>query len=138
MTAEFLPPFEQAKAEAGKCLGDLRKLAKTLSRAAEKARANYESLLPEWESLQSLLRLVRRTLAGQYRPADSTVLLALAAILYFLNPLDLIPDAVPVLGLIDDGAVITWVVKTNLRELSRFRNWEYKQAVKSARTDPAP
>jgi uncharacterized membrane protein YkvA (DUF1232 family) len=47
-----------------------------------------------------------------------------AAIIYFLTPFDLIPDGVPVFGLMDDAAVIGCVARANLTALSNFRKWE--------------
>ena len=47
-----------------------------------------------------------------------------AAVIYFVSPLDLVPDSIPVLGLIDDAAVVTYVAKANLTLISSFRTWE--------------
>lgn len=44
--------------------------------------------------------------------------------IYFVEPFDLIPNGVPVFGLLDDVSVITFVVRWNLKEISKFRNWE--------------
>ena len=56
-------------------------------------------------------------------PADS-ILMAIAAVIYFVSPFDLIPDSIPVLGLIDDTSVITSVARANLTLISNFRKWE--------------
>jgi len=50
--------------------------------------------------------------------------MVIAVVIYFLSPFDLIPDSVPVLGLIDDAAVVTCVAKANLTLISSFRTWE--------------
>ena len=50
--------------------------------------------------------------------------MAIAAVIYFVSPFDLIPDCIPVLGLIDDAAVVTHVAKANLTLISSFRTWE--------------
>jgi len=47
-----------------------------------------------------------------------------AAVIYFVSPFDLIPDSIPVLGLIDDATVVTYVAKANLSLISSFRTWE--------------
>jgi hypothetical protein len=50
--------------------------------------------------------------------------MAVAAVIYFVSPFDLIPDAVPVLGLIDDASVIASVARANIAVISSFRKWE--------------
>lgn len=34
----------------------------------------------------------------------------IAGLLYFLSPIDIIPDAIPLLGWIDDGIIVSFVV----------------------------
>jgi uncharacterized membrane protein YkvA (DUF1232 family) len=53
-----------------------------------------------------------------------TLVGGIAALAYFVDPLDMIPDTVPVLGYLDDTAVIAAVVRMNLTAVSQFRNWE--------------
>lgn len=48
----------------------------------------------------------------------------LAAIIYFINPLDLIPDLIFGIGLADDLAVLTWVYRAAADEINSFKNWE--------------
>jgi uncharacterized membrane protein YkvA (DUF1232 family) len=126
--------FFEAKEAAPAYLMHNRKLSLLLEQATRKAAQSYEFLLLEWESLQMLFRLVRSWLVREYSPPINTLLMAIAALVYFLEPFDLIPDGVPVFGLLDDAAVITAVVKANLSEISRFRNWESTQSL----TPPHP
>ncbi len=75
--------------------------------------------------LLQLGRLVSAFAAGTYRSISLKPLIALtAAVVYFLNPFDLIPDFLPGLGLTDDLAVLTWVYQAFSRELSAFLEWE--------------
>ncbi len=53
-----------------------------------------------------------------------SILLVIAAVLYFMNPLDLIPDAIIGLGFTDDFAVLTGVYKLIGSELEKFSAWE--------------
>lgn len=71
-----------------------------------------------------LLDLVQDIQAGRYRQVPVwTVSAAVFALLYVLNPLDLIPDALPVLGLIDDAAVVSACLALLEQDLYDYRNW---------------
>ncbi|MNE53675.1 hypothetical protein D3C80_1484140 [compost metagenome] len=52
----------------------------------------------------------------------------MAALLYFVIPLDGLPDWLPVLGFVDDLAVLAWVLRTWRDELAAFRAWRDAQA----------
>ncbi len=62
---------------------------------------------------------------GKYRAVPwKTVMTLLAAIIYFLNPLDLIPDFIPLMGLTDDVAVLVWAYDLISTEIDKFMAWE--------------
>ncbi len=116
--------FEQATIRAESYVGHKEELLWLVEKATRKADRCYEFLLAPWESLQIFLRLLRARLAGKFcAPADS-ILMVVAAVIYFVSTFDLVPDSIPVLGLIDDASVITWVARTNLTLISNFRKWE--------------
>ncbi|AII51621.1 hypothetical protein N008_06445 [Hymenobacter sp. APR13] len=78
-----------------------------------------------WETLQTLLRLIRASISGEYTGLPtSTVVAAVAVTIYFLSPIDLIPDFIPVLGLLDDVALVAWFSTTIKEEMDRFAEWE--------------
>ena len=47
--------------------------------------------------------------------------------MYFLSPVDAIPDFIPVFGMLDDIAVLAWLMKTLDDELNAFRAWRNRQ-----------
>lgn len=47
--------------------------------------------------------------------------------MYFLSPVDAIPDFIPVFGMLDDIAVLAWLMKTLDDELNAFRTWRNRQ-----------
>lgn len=66
---------------------------------------------------------------GEYRAINTQALLAVvAALVYFLAPLDAIPDWLLGLGLLDDLAVLAWVLRTWEDELQRYADWRAQQA----------
>lgn len=77
------------------------------------------------ENIKRLVRLVRAYASGTYRELDkSNMVLVVAAVLYFISPIDIIPDYLPVVGFLDDITLITWVVTTLGTELDRFEEFE--------------
>ena len=52
----------------------------------------------------------------------------MAALLYFVTPLDAIPDWLFGFGLVDDLAVLAWVLRTWQEELAAFQQWRADQA----------
>lgn len=66
---------------------------------------------------------------GEYRGVSSKALITIVAgLLYFVSPLDAIPDWLLGVGFLDDIAVLGWVLKTVADELSRFKAWRDRQA----------
>lgn len=65
---------------------------------------------------------------GEYRAIRPKSMISIVAgLMYFLSPLDAIPDFIPVFGMIDDIAVLAWIMKTLDDELSAFRAWRNRQ-----------
>ena len=75
--------------------------------------------------LYTMARLVTSYAQGHYRAISlKTLLTIMAAFIYFLNPLDLVPDAIFGVGLADDLAVLTWVFRAAHQEIDKFLQWE--------------
>jgi len=74
--------------------------------------------------LQSLLGLLRAFASGEYRQVSTRSLITIVgAVLYFVVPLDLVPDFLLGLGLIDDAAVIGYAYSVVSAELRDFESW---------------
>lgn len=71
---------------------------------------------------------------GEYRAISGKALISVvAALMYFLSPLDAIPDFIPVFGMFDDIAVLAWLMKTLDDELNAFRAWRERQSPEKLR-----
>lgn len=79
-----------------------------------KAEDHYVSLLAPWESLQVFIRLIRCWLGNTYAVPVQSILMVVGAVIYFVSSFYLIPDAVPVLGLVDD----VWVIASAAGQMS--------------------
>jgi uncharacterized membrane protein YkvA (DUF1232 family) len=77
------------------------------------------------EKLSIFSRIASAYASGKYRAISwKSILIVLAAIIYFLNPIDLIPDLVPVFGFTDDFSILLWVYGTVSAEVDKFLAWE--------------
>jgi uncharacterized membrane protein YkvA (DUF1232 family) len=91
------------------------------------------------DDLRTLLRLIRAYSKKDYREVPKrTLVLAAGAVVYFVNLADLIPDVIPVIGYVDDVAVLLFVVDSISSDLDAFRAWERERdAASKKRPRPA-
>lgn len=98
-----------------------------LSKAREKLQKDSvkEALGGYKDELQTFLRMIKAWVSRRYRGVSKqTIVYAVIAVIYFLNPTDFIPDIILGLGFIDDIAVISWVLSTIKSDLEKFKQWE--------------
>lgn len=97
-----------------------------LGRAAEEKVARKAGAVGSAvEDLKALVRLIRAWAGGQYRRIPWSVMVpVIGAVIYFVNPFDLVPDFIPGLGYLDDAAVVALVANSIRSELRSFRQWE--------------
>ena len=53
----------------------------------------------------------------------SSIILALAGLIYVVSPLDVVPDFLP-LGFLDDITIITWAIAKIANELLKYSQWK--------------
>lgn len=82
-----------------------------------------------WTDLPLLFRLLKAWKDGSYRGLSMrTVVSLVAALIYILSPLDTMPDFIPGIGLIDDAAVLAFLLHSMAQDLAAFRAWEQNRA----------
>jgi uncharacterized membrane protein YkvA (DUF1232 family) len=118
--------FARALIDARACLNDSETLLALFNDAAKKAAAVPREPFKEyWPYLQTMLRLIRAYHRGQYNQIpDNALLWIVAALNYLIDPFDLIPDATPVLGFVDDATVVEFVADKTRQTLDDFMMWE--------------
>ncbi len=82
------------------------------------------------EDGQLFLSLVKDYWRREYRHVPRWTLTAVAfSLLYVLNPMDLIPDALPGVGLVDDAAVLSLTLLMVEQDLYDYKRWKAQQNV---------
>ena len=118
--------FARALIDAKACLNDSESLQALFKEAAQQAASVPKEPFKEyWAYLQTMLRLIRAHNRGEYdKVSDNALLWIVAALNYLIDPFDLIPDATPVLGFIDDATVVEFVADKMRQTLDDFMIWE--------------
>jgi uncharacterized membrane protein YkvA (DUF1232 family) len=120
--------FERAFKTAASVAGRRSRLLKLVAQAFQKAgNVNWTgtNAAAARSGIYAFMRLCKAYALGDYRAVSlKTILLVVAAVLYFVNPLDLMPDVVPLTGFADDFAILLWVYGNIRQEIEKFLEWE--------------
>lgn len=120
--------FDIAVSRAARLAGKPGRIALLLTKlAAKMSTVNWSdvSLVSTKQKFSVFGRIAQAYATGRYRDISwKSMLIVLAAIIYFLNPIDLIPDLIPGLGLTDDFSILLWVYGTVSLEVDKFLAWE--------------
>ncbi len=107
--------------------------SKTLSKIEEGlkiASANKGALSDVWSQLLLLFSLTKDYAKGSYVDIPKTTIVSvLAALLYFISPIDLVPDFIVGMGFLDDAFVLGFVYKRVSKELLKYQVWKAQQKI---------
>jgi len=119
--------FDQAKVQASAILSRPERINRLLNTSKQKLskmelqEQDFKGILG---TIRTFIRMLRAFRDGQYTVPWTTIVLVVAALLYFVVPLDLLPDFIPVAGYIDDFTVILAVWRKIRNDVEAFRIWE--------------
>jgi len=106
-------------------LGNPQKLKDLLNKVIHKATEKKGYLGDAWDKLHLFVDLVKAYTKGEYKNVQpSTIVTIIGALLYFISPIDLVPDFIIGLGIFDDAAVIGFTLKKLSKELDQFEQWK--------------
>jgi uncharacterized membrane protein YkvA (DUF1232 family) len=123
--------FAGYRGRARELLRDPQALEALAAQARQQAVHSPSSRIRELgDQIKRLGRLVRAYANGSYREISvGNIVLVVAAILYFVTPLDLIPDAIPGAGFLDDATLLVFVLARLENELAQFAAWERRDSI---------
>jgi uncharacterized membrane protein YkvA (DUF1232 family) len=92
---------------------------------ANKTEQTHSTQSDFWSQLKAFFRLLKAYINKEYTVVPwASIVLVTVAILYFLTPIDLILDWLPLVGYVDDAAVIVFVIRQIKVDLDKFQQWE--------------
>ena len=113
------------------------KLLRVAGATFQKAKEHRAALSGLWDDLMALARLVSAWSRREYTAVPwRSILMAVGALLYFIDPFDAIPDAIPGIGYLDDASVVALVAAALKTDIELFIRWEQarKEWLRSLRT----
>lgn len=120
--------FRKFVGRAGGFLAKPAKLAMLLTSAYDKlidTKSTQGGFAQVKDIMQTFIRLVKAYVNGSYRQvSNKSLLVGVGVLLYLVTPIDVIPDFIPVIGLLDDISLMAWFVDAFQKEITNFRAWE--------------
>lgn len=119
--------FKKATGKAGRYAGNTAKLFDLAKQAMGKLNTvGFAGNMAEFQnSVGLLIRMIRACASGEYKSLPWKSLVSIVAVLiYFVSPIDIIPDFLPVIGITDDVALVIWLFKSLSGDIAKFSEWE--------------
>lgn len=77
-----------------------------------------------WYYFGLLFSMLLDSFKGKYSLPKKTALLLVFAFLYLISPVDIVPDIFPLIGLVDDVAVLVFAFNFIRGDLENYRAWK--------------
>lgn len=118
--------FKRANAGAALYARDKRSLLGLIQEALRKSGGLSGTNISIFrEQLGVVTRLLKAYTGGQYRELPwKTLIRVIAVLIYFVSPIDILPDFLPIVGLTDDIALMLWLFSGIKDDIEKFREWE--------------
>ena len=115
--------LESFKGQAEELLKDTGKVEELLQKAEDKA-ATVPGVGSALSKLPLMISMIRGYITKEYTEVSAKVIVTmLCALIYLLSGKDLIPDSKPVLGMVDDIAVVAAAFVLVNPELEAYSEW---------------
>jgi uncharacterized membrane protein YkvA (DUF1232 family) len=130
MNKAYTSAFEKAFSKASKLIKNPAGISALLINVGKKVVSGKSSIKDIKKDLLLLVRLIKRWSKGEYKDVSKkTILSIIATLLYFVNPIDMIPDILPIIGFADDTAILLYILNLVGHEIDSFKEWERLETV---------
>ncbi len=126
--------LESYTRKAQDLLSDNGKVEEIL-RTAETKLKEVPEIGEKVAQLPLMLSMIRSYITKEYTQVSNKVVISMiGAFLYLITPRDLINDRIPVLGIVDDVAILGLALKLNEKELEEYSLWRENKDKKENNT----
>ena len=125
MNKVYTNAFNSAYNKAKKLITNPAGISVLIYEVGKKLVSNKSSVKDIKKDLSVLARLITKWSKGEYKNVNSkTIISVIATLIYFVNPIDIIPDILPIIGFTDDTAILLYVLNMVGKEIDNFKEWE--------------
>ena len=125
---QALAAIEGSIAEAQELLSDPEKINELLDQLKKAVSELPQTVAESFGNIPLMAQMVKSYVTKEYTAVSPKVVASLvAAFLYFVKQKDLVPDNVPVVGVVDDLAVVAAAMAINKSELEAFAAWQQER-----------
>ncbi len=121
---------ETLKAEAGKVTQkDIKEILRKRDEILEKSQGPLTEFI---DDIKLLFSLIDDYFSGFYTSTPwMTIATVVFTLLYILNPFDIVPDFIPLIGLVDDAACLALCLAAISSDLEDYKQWKQEQKAKN-------
>ncbi|WP_171005528.1 YkvA family protein [Bacillus sp. E(2018)] len=132
--------FNKMKEKANAVLESSTQTGELVTEAEKKSsQTDKQGLSNLGSQVKALVRMVKSYKRGDYRDVSKkSLLLVIAGLLYFVSPIDAVPDFLIGAGLLDDATVLAFIFSTLSTEISAFQTWEEEKVEEDKYIKPTP
>lgn len=132
-TEQVQEVIETGIAQAQELLSDPAKIEELLGQLQEKVKGMPAATGDALANIPLMASMVKSYVTREYAEVSSKVVATLvSAFLYLVKSKDLIRDDIPVLGLVDDLAVVALAMKIDEQELAAYKAWREQNQLPDA------
>ncbi len=124
MNIRVLKIFRKAKRMLNE-QSQVKELIWQVSQKLKKINGSNKQINELMEHVQLFLRMIKKSLSGEYSAFSHKTLFSLVfGLLYFVTPMDVVPDFIPMLGFSDDLSIVYFIIKNFKSDIEAFKGWE--------------
>ncbi|MCY7153699.1 YkvA family protein [Streptococcus mitis] len=121
--------LESGYGQSEALLNDKDKLDNFLYRLEQKIN-DMPFVGKKFSMIPVMISLVKNYVQGKYTTVPyGTILAVLSALIYFLSPIDIIPDFIPLAGYFDDMAVMGLCMKMVNTDIESYDEWRRSEGL---------
>lgn len=116
--------LDSGMSQAQELINDPSKINELLESVQEKVK-DIPYVGEDIANIPTMISMVKSYITKEYTEVSPKVVAALvSAFLYLIKGKDLIPDSIPLLGQVDDAAVIAVAMKLIAPEIEAYKQWK--------------